>query len=475
MFPTITFSNRRLAKKNININKHVDEEKNFKYRLLDNSALSAMPTLTHEISTFNYNRSKLKVGILHFGIGNIFRGYIAPTVDDLISKGRINKETAGIAAVNLRTNIRTNWLASQDGLYTLITCNFHGEKKYSLIGSLKKVYTSHKDFHQIIKHLIKNQIHTITISVTSAGLCLKNIDIDLSNECVLQDLKQNKSVYTPASIYGWLEIIGTISIYYNLNSLNVIPFENVKYNGSVLKENLHKFLIAKNGNKLNLIRRFNFTNTVVDRISVKCQLPLFIGNTTKYIDRCPIEAEEFSKFYADEPSFFLEEIHNSSKYSINTNIAVPFDIKRNSINLLHLAIVPFVLLSSNRYFTFKKILKSESIKILIFSFLTDNLKLFEGKNSIYLSYTPEKIIHRLQNNTMQDDVMRLCKNLEEKILLLFRNFRDTEYKSTANLTILFLWFCIIVASKKEMFDSGKICIKFVTFLGFLMLKFHDEY
>ncbi len=100
---------------------------------LNASNLSLLPT---EVIVPSYDRSKVKCGIVHVGIGGFHRAHQAVYTDDLLKCG--SSTDWGIFGIALLDADRKMFetLENQDGLYTLIITEPNGRMKARAIVSL---------------------------------------------------------------------------------------------------------------------------------------------------------------------------------------------------------------------------------------------------------------------------------------------------------------------------------------------------
>src|SRR5437868_10626718 len=80
---------------------------------LSNASLDRLPS---QIRRPGYDRSKIRPGIVHLGIGAFHRAHQAVVIDDLLATGAIDW---GIIGASLRSSDTYDALAPQDCLYTV--------------------------------------------------------------------------------------------------------------------------------------------------------------------------------------------------------------------------------------------------------------------------------------------------------------------------------------------------------------------
>ena len=106
--------------------------------MLRNTDLNAknLSLLPKEVETPSYNRSELKTGIVHVGVGGFHRSHQAFYTDRLIDSFGISDWA--ICGVGLLESDRSLYmrLKSQDNLYTLMVSHSDGSYTVRVIGSI---------------------------------------------------------------------------------------------------------------------------------------------------------------------------------------------------------------------------------------------------------------------------------------------------------------------------------------------------
>ena len=101
-------------------------------RKLNASNLSLLPK---EVAIPAYDRSKIKAGIVHIGIGGFFRAHEAFYTDQVLHHNVTDWGICGIALLDNDFKI-VDTLVHQDGLYTLMAINPDGTFETRIIGSV---------------------------------------------------------------------------------------------------------------------------------------------------------------------------------------------------------------------------------------------------------------------------------------------------------------------------------------------------
>ena len=92
---------------------------------------------------FKYNRDKLEIGFLHFGLGGFHRAHQAVFIDDAISKGNLG---LGIASISQRDPSLADEMNLADSIYEVEESDGHASE-IKTIGSIDRKSTRLNSSH----------------------------------------------------------------------------------------------------------------------------------------------------------------------------------------------------------------------------------------------------------------------------------------------------------------------------------------
>ncbi|WP_205876058.1 mannitol dehydrogenase family protein [Mycobacterium camsae] len=122
-----------------------------------------------QIPTPDYDRSRIKTGIVHFGVGGFHRAHQAMYVDRLLSQGIARRW--GICGVGVlpRDRRMRDALRDQDHLYTLTVAHPDGTREPRVIGSIVDFRYAPDDPDSVIELLADRSVRMITLTITEGG------------------------------------------------------------------------------------------------------------------------------------------------------------------------------------------------------------------------------------------------------------------------------------------------------------------
>ena len=125
--------------------------------------------LAHKIPCPAYDRSKIKAGIVHIGVGGFHRSHQANYTDTLMNE--TDASDWGICGVGLREADRKmrDILKAQDYLYTLILRHPDGKIETRVIGSLVDFLLSSDDPCAVIEKMAGEDTNIVSLTITEGG------------------------------------------------------------------------------------------------------------------------------------------------------------------------------------------------------------------------------------------------------------------------------------------------------------------
>ena len=133
---------------------------------LNQQSLTDMPS---HVDTPNYDRSKLKAGIVHIGVGGFHRAHQAVYINELLKTP--GAEQWGICGVGLLEGNRglRDILKQQDYLYTLTVRHPNGQIDNKVIGSMIDFLFAPEDKQAVINKLAHSDTHIVSLTITEGG------------------------------------------------------------------------------------------------------------------------------------------------------------------------------------------------------------------------------------------------------------------------------------------------------------------
>jgi fructuronate reductase len=129
---------------------------------LSEAALQHLPA---DVVRPAYDRTAVKTGVVHLGIGAFHRAHQAMVFDDALAAGDLRW---GVLGASLRSPGVRDQLNPQDGLYTLVVRD-GAEETLRIVGAGRGVLVGPEDPAALVAAMADKDVHIVTLTVTEKG------------------------------------------------------------------------------------------------------------------------------------------------------------------------------------------------------------------------------------------------------------------------------------------------------------------
>jgi mannitol 2-dehydrogenase len=227
----------------------------------------AIGALSNEIGVPCYDRTAVRPGIVHFGVGGFHRAHQAMYLDRLMNDGKALDW--GIVGVGVLPQDRrmADVLGAQDGLYTLVVKHPDGTLEPRVIGSIVGYLFAPDDPSAVLDRLVDPATRIVSLTITEGGYHVNQVtgELDTSDPALAADLEPGA---TPRSVFGFI-----VEALARRRAAGVPPFtvmscDNIPGNGHVARRMLVSFAQLKDPAIAAWIaEEVRFPNCMVDRIT----------------------------------------------------------------------------------------------------------------------------------------------------------------------------------------------------------------
>jgi mannitol 2-dehydrogenase len=258
--------------------------------------------LADEIACPSYDRSKVKAGIVHIGVGGFHRSHQAYYTDALLSDS--DASDWGICGVGLRDADRKigDILKAQDYLYTLIVKHPQGTIETRIIGSLIDFMLACDDPGAVIDRMASADTKIVSLTITEGGYNFNAAtgEFDFDNPDVRHDLEHPSS---PKTVFGYLTAALKKRRALGLPAVTVQSCDNIQHNGDMTRKMLLAFAHKQDADLARWIEsEVCFPNAMVDRIT-----PVTTPEDIAYLrsamgleDQWPVTCEPFTQWVIED-------------------------------------------------------------------------------------------------------------------------------------------------------------------------------
>lgn len=257
---------------------------------LNHGRLDGMST---DIKRPAYDRSSVRPGIIHIGIGAFHRGHMAVYIDDLLEKD----PRWGIIGASLRRPDTKQALAPQDYLYSVNVKDGSGIDS-RIVGSVLDIIDASQGSERLIAALSQAHIHIVSLTVTEKGYCHNPATGRLSTQHadIIHDAIHPEN---PRSVPGIIVAAAERRRALGCQGLTVLSCDNLQGNGAIARSTTLEFARLRDSSLADWIEaNFTFPATMVDRIvpSLGDQDKADIAAHLGLEDDWPVITEPFSQW-----------------------------------------------------------------------------------------------------------------------------------------------------------------------------------
>ncbi|HET7477057.1 MAG TPA: mannitol dehydrogenase family protein [Dermatophilaceae bacterium] len=366
-----------------------------------------------------YDRSKVTVGIVHFGVGGFHRAHEAMYVDRLMRQDESGEALQwGICGVGVMPgDVRMKEaLGAQDGLYTLVVKSPDGSLAPTVIGSIADYLFAPDDPDAVIERMADPAVRIVSLTVTEGGYNFNAVtgQFDRSHPGVAHDLQPGA---LPQTTFGLVTQALARRRERGIPAFTVMSCDNIQGNGDVARRSFAAFAALVDPDLGAYVRdEVAFPNCMVDRITPvtteddRAELTRVFGVE----DNWPVVCEPFTQWV-------LEDHFPTGRPALErvgvqlVDDVEPYELmKLRLLNASHQALAYFGYLSGYRLV--HEVCQDPLFARFLLAYMdreaTPSLEPVPG---IDLDRYKPQLIERFSNAAVRDTVARLCAESSDRI------------------------------------------------------------
>src|SRR5918994_2440018 len=215
----------------------------------------------------SYDRSQVKVGIVHFGVGGFHRAHQAMYIDQLMERGKaLNWGICGVGVMPFDLKMKEA-LQTQDCLYTLVEKGPDGNWDPRVIGSIVQYVYAPDDPDAVIEKMADPATRIVSLTITEGGYNFHPVtgEFDADNPAVQADLAAGAG---PATTFGLITEALVRRRSRGIEPFTVMSCDNIQGNGHVAQEVITAFARLRDPGLGDWVEaNVRFPNSMVDRIT----------------------------------------------------------------------------------------------------------------------------------------------------------------------------------------------------------------
>ena len=380
---------------------------------MDNVLLSS---LTPAIARPGYDRSRVRAGIAHLGVGNFHRAHQAFYLDRCL--GSPSQQEWGILGIGVLDNLserdKAEALQAQQGLYTLTLCPPNGATSVRLIGSLVEYLHAPSDPQAALARLADPAIRIVSMTITEGGY---NLDATGRFRLETPDVAQDLRHTPPRTVFGLVTEALRRRRDAGAGPFTVLSCDNLMHNGDVAKAAFLGFARAVDPALAHWIEaHVSFPNSMVDGIA-----PVVTGvdivrlnSRSGATDRAPVFREDFTQWVLED-KFCAGRPDLAAAGAQFTDDVGPYElVKLRMLNAAHsLMAIPSMLIGHKLV---HEAMHDEAIGSLLEEFLSrDVAPHLEAPPGVVLADYAATVLRRFGNPAIRDQVSRIAGQSSAKL------------------------------------------------------------
>ncbi|WP_019996824.1 mannitol dehydrogenase family protein [Aureimonas ureilytica] len=263
---------------------------------LSNATLSSLPETVNRPA---YDRSQLRPGILHFGVGNFHRAHQALYLDDLFNQGEaLDWGIVGAGVLPSEAAMRDR-LVAQDLLTTVVEQD-NNHTSARVIGPMVE-YLPVGDGEAIIAKLADPAIRIVSLTITEGGYFIDSTGhFDPAHPAIAAD---GANPDKPSTVFGLIAAGLKRRRADGVAPFSIMCCDNIPHNGKVTRDAVAGVAQLSDPDFANWIRsKVAFPNSMVDRITPATIPAQIEALETEFgvVDQAPVYCEEFRQWVIED-------------------------------------------------------------------------------------------------------------------------------------------------------------------------------
>ncbi|HEY3503746.1 MAG TPA: mannitol dehydrogenase family protein [Actinocatenispora sp.] len=363
-----------------------------------------------------YDRSRVRVGIVHLGVGGFHRAHQAMYLDRLMTEGlALDWGICGVGVLPSDAAMR-DALTAQDCLYTLVVKHPDGRYEPRVVGSIVEYLLAPEDPEAVIERMAAETTRIVSLTVTEGGYNLHHVTgaFAADNPDVVHDLTPGA---TPRTTFGLVTEALARRRERGVPPFTVMSCDNLQGNGDLSRRVFTAYARLRDPELADWIaREVRFPNSMVDRITpvTTDEDRAEVARRFGIEDRWPVVTEPFTQWVLSDSFVTGRPAYEKVGVQVVRDVE-PYELmKLRLLNASHQALAYFGYLAGYR------LVHEAAADPLFATFLRQYM---DREATPTLSPVPgvdlvaykDSLLERFANPEVRDTVARLCAESSDRI------------------------------------------------------------
>ncbi|GAA2610869.1 mannitol dehydrogenase family protein [Paractinoplanes durhamensis] len=379
---------------------------------LRNANLSSLK----EVAVPAYDRSALRAGIVHFGVGGFHRAHQAMYLDRLMNDGKaLDWAICGVGVMPADERMR-QVLDAQDGLYTLVVKAPDGNLEARVIGSIVEYLYAPDDPEAVIEKMADPAIRIVSLTVTEGGYNFHAVtgEFMADNPDVQHDLTAGNQ---PKTTFGLITAAIERRRERGEAPFTIMSCDNIQGNGEAARRSFVAYARLRDPALASYVAEtVRFPNSMVDRIT-----PVTTDEDRDQVakqfgveDGWPVVCEPFTQWALEDSFSNGRPPFEDAGVQVVPDVE-PYELmKLRLLNASHQGLCYFGWLAGYRLV--HEVAQDRLFAKFLFGYMErEATPTLEPVPGVDLREYQHQLIDRFSNAQVRDTVARLCAESSDRI------------------------------------------------------------
>jgi mannitol 2-dehydrogenase len=390
---------------------------------LSQATLNLLPSNVHK---HDYDRTKLKAGIVHFGVGAFHRSHQAILLDRVLhhslnSNNNVNNDSNngwGICGVGLLPYDlpMRDAMKAQDCLYTVNEMSPEGKCTTKLVQAMVEYIYAPDDYDMVTSKLMDLNVKIVSLTITEGGYFIDSHSGKFLHDhpAVVKDLANPSQ---PRSAIGYIVEALERRRASGMPGFTVMSCDNLRHNGAQAKKACLSYANIRDPALAQWIEaNVTFPNGMVDRIT-----PAMHADTKEHLrtitgidDQAPVIAEDFIQWVLEDNFKYGRPAYELAGVMMTKDVLPYEEAKIRLLNGSHSMLAYPAFLAGKRRVdeAMQDAVLADYIRGYLFE---DAGKFIQDIPGMDMNKYKEALLQRFSNSAIGDQLARLCLDGGTKI------------------------------------------------------------
>ena len=383
-----------------------------------------------------YDRSQLRPGIVHFGVGNFHRVHQATVIDECLHAP--GNEDWAISGVGLTNGSAAREKAAayrvQDNLYTVTELNSDMSMATRVIGAMVEYLHAPQNPRAVLDRLAYPNTRIVSLTITEGGYNIdeKGNEFRLDNVDVVHDL----SGALPRTAFGFIVFALQARHKAGLKPFTVVSCDNLRSNGDTARRAIVSFARAVSPELAAWIDENGaFPNSMVDRIApqVLAEEKERLNASSGISDFLPASCESYTKWVIEDRFSGGRPELELGGVEFRSDVAAFEAVKGRLSNAAHMMMCYPSLLIGHRY-VHRGMTERRIVQLLQNFWDLDVFPLVTPPSGFSVQAFTQEVLKRFSNPAIRDQLLRVAHDGAAKILVFHAKTIRELIKNGGDLT-----------------------------------------